>query len=261
MVVLASDSTRDDAAKKSLIEKELGGRGDTEESGANADEESSESDDDVPALEENEAAEGSGAAGAGRKGAEAAAAGEGNLDLSGAGNVHIGKQSRGEKKARKVLLKLGLKPVPGVTKVTIRKSKNILFVIHNPDVYRHPGSDHYIIFGEAKIEDMGHQASLQSLERLRNTADFGGDERKGLDVGGPGGDKGEGSKEGGGPGGATTKIEESDDEAGVEPDETGLDSGDINLVMTQAGVKRSRAVKALKRNDGDIVNAIMELTM
>ena len=31
--------------------------------------------------------------------------------------------------ARKIMAKLGLKQVPGVTRVTIRKSKNILFVI------------------------------------------------------------------------------------------------------------------------------------
>ena len=31
--------------------------------------------------------------------------------------------------------------------------------------------------------------------------------------------------------------------------------------MAQAGVSRAKAVKALKANDKDIVNAIMELTM
>jgi NACalpha-BTF3-like transcription factor len=36
---------------------------------------------------------------------------------------------------------------------------------------------------------------------------------------------------------------------------------DIELVMTQAGVTRSKAVSALKTNDGDIVSAIMDLTM
>ena len=67
--------------------------------------------------------------------------------------VSKAKQSRGEKKARKIMSKLGLKPVQGVNRVTIRKSKNILFVINNPDVYKNPHSDTYIIFGEAKIED------------------------------------------------------------------------------------------------------------
>ena len=44
--------------------------------------------------------------------------------------------------------KLGLKTVAGVKRVTIRKSKNILFVINKPDVFKSPASDTYIVFGE-----------------------------------------------------------------------------------------------------------------
>ena len=44
-------------------------------------------------------------------------------------------------------------------------------------------------------------------------------------------------------------------------DETGLEPKDIELVMNQAGVSRAKAVKALKNQNSDIVNAIMELTM
>lgn len=61
------------------------------------------------------------------------------------------KQSRSEKKARKAMLKLGLKSYPGISRVTIRKSKNILFVITKPDVYKSPASDTFIVFGEAKV--------------------------------------------------------------------------------------------------------------
>lgn len=46
---------------------------------------------------------------------------------------------------------IGLKQIQGVTRVTIRKSKNILFVINRPDVYKSPASDTYIVFGEAKV--------------------------------------------------------------------------------------------------------------
>jgi len=45
----------------------------------------------------------------------------------------------------------GLKPVPDITRVAIRKSKNILFVVANPEVYRSPSSDTYIVLGEAKV--------------------------------------------------------------------------------------------------------------
>merc|ERR1712192_161271 len=93
-------------------------------------------DDSIPELEETaaDAAEDPTAAGA------VATAGD---DASKA------KQSRGEKKARKIMSKLGLKQVAGVSRVTIRKSKNILFVINKPDVYKNPASDTYIVFGEA----------------------------------------------------------------------------------------------------------------
>merc|ERR1711971_729278 len=96
--------------------------------------------DSIPELEETEAGAG---------GEEAALA-----DPTAVAGEDKGKQSRGEKKARKIMGKLGLKQVAGVTRVTIRKSKNILFVINKPDVYKTPASDTYIVFGEAKIEDL-----------------------------------------------------------------------------------------------------------
>lgn len=56
----------------------------------------------------------------------------------------------------------------------------------------------------------------------------------------------------------TFAVEEED---GEEVDESGVEAKDIELVMTQANVSRARAVKALKASSGDIVSAIMELTM
>lgn len=44
-------------------------------------------------------------------------------------------------------------------------------------------------------------------------------------------------------------------------DESGLEEKDIELVVSQANVSRAKAVRALKRNNNDIVNAIMDLTM
>lgn len=156
------------------------------------------------------------------------------------------KQSRGEKKARKVLSKLGLKPIPGVCKVTIRKSKNILFVISNPDVYKNPVSDTYIIFGEAKIEDLSQKAHIEAAEKFTQNKDILGssiakpDLLAGLNQ-------------------AKNAIkEESDDE---EIDDKDMEPKDIELVMTQATVTRKQAIKALKKNQNDVVNAIMNLTM
>merc|ERR1712023_414129 len=78
-----------------------------------------------------------------------------------------GKQSRSEKKSRKAMQKLGMKPVPGIMRVTVKKSKSILFVISKPDVFKSPASDTYIIFGEAKIEDLSAQAQTAAAEQFK----------------------------------------------------------------------------------------------
>ncbi len=163
--------------------------------------------------------------------------------------VSKAKQSRGEKKARKIMSKLGLKQIPGVTRVAIRKSKNILFVISKPDVYKNPASDTYVIFGEAKIEDLSQQAQMEAAQKFK-AAEAPMQ---------PSGMPGSTSQAPGAPGGgAAAPIPEDDDE---EVDATGVEEKDIELVMSQANVSRAKAVKALKNNTNDIVNAIMELTM
>eukprot|EP00997_Jenningsia_sp_PLL12_P011414 NODE_9016_length_386_cov_7.887240_g8123_i0.p4 GENE.NODE_9016_length_386_cov_7.887240_g8123_i0~~NODE_9016_length_386_cov_7.887240_g8123_i0.p4 ORF type:complete len:97 (-),score=53.05 NODE_9016_length_386_cov_7.887240_g8123_i0:69-359(-) len=94
-----------------------------------------------------------------------------------------------------------------------------------PDVYKSPSTDTYIIFGEAKIEDMASERGKEAAQAFKPSA---------------------------------VAAAEDDDE---EVDAGDLDDKDIELVMNQANVSRSRAVKALSNNEGDIVNAIMELTM
>jgi len=157
------------------------------------------------------------------------------------------KQSRGEKKARKVLSKLGLKPIPGVCKVTIRKSKNILFVISNPDVYKNPVSDTYIIFGEAKIEDLSQKAQMAAAEKIAQNKDLLGSTITKPDLLNSLNQT------------KNTIKEESDDDE--EVDDKDMEPKDIELVMTQADVSRKQAIKALKKNQNDVVNAIMHLTM
>ncbi|KAK5770048.1 Nascent polypeptide-associated complex subunit alpha-like protein [Gossypium arboreum] len=157
---------------------------------------------------------------------------EGHHDGEGAARS---KQSRSEKKSRKAMLKLGMKPIPGVSRVTVKKSKNILFIISKPDVFKSPTSDTYVIFGEAKIEDLSSQLQTQAAEQFKAP-----DLSHVISKPEP-----------------EPSTSAQDDE---EVDETGVEPKDIELVMTQAGVSRSKAVKALKAADGDIVSAIMELT-
>lgn len=152
-------------------------------------------------------------------------------------------QNRNEKKSRKAMQKLGMRQVPGVLRVTVKKSKNVLFVIHKPDVFKSPNADTYVVFGEAKSDDSAAASQAAAAKQFQQqpmqpsaaqAASPGSDEIP--DVGA-----------------AAGSAEEA-------VDETGLESKDIDLVVSQAGCTRAAAVKALKENDGDLVNSIMSLT-
>merc|ERR1719479_143343 len=84
-----------------------------------------------------------------------------------------GNKIEARKKARKAMQKLGMKQVPGIVRVTVKKAKNILFVINKPDVFKSPASDTYIIFGEAKIEDINSQQQVAAAEQFRDDLDLG----------------------------------------------------------------------------------------
>eukprot|EP00897_Mesotaenium_endlicherianum_P003483 jgi/Mesen1/3162/ME000184S02225 len=145
------------------------------------------------------------------------------------------KQSRSERRARRAMQKLGLQQLAGVSRVTIRQSKNTLFAISKPDVFKSPASETYIVFGE--IEDLSNQVQSQAAEQFKvpeyNAADVKARE--------------------------TSAAVEAEEEEG-DVDATGVEEKDIELVMTQAGVSRGKAVSALKSTEGDIVDAIMRLT-
>jgi len=162
-----------------------------------------------------------------------------------------GKQNRAEKKARKAMQKLGMKQVPGIVRVAIKKAKNILFVISKPDVFKSPASDTYVIFGEAKIEDINSQLANAS-EQFKNVEPTMPD----LTAAAP-------------PTTNTTAAASSATAGSManqpagDPnevvDETGLDKDEINTVMSQTNVTRAQAVKALRKT-GNIVDAILALT-
>ncbi|KAF2197290.1 NAC-domain-containing protein [Delitschia confertaspora ATCC 74209] len=173
---------------------------------------------------------------------EAEAGGEG-IPAGSSVAVH----SRNEKKARKAIAKLGLKHIEGITRVTLRRPKNILFVINQPDVYKSPTSNTYIIFGEAKIEDLNSQAQASAAQQLANAEAAASHDHAGHDH--EGHDHGKAVEE--------KKEEEEDD--GEEVDDSGLEAKDIELVMQQASVSRKKAVKALKENDNDIRSAALKL--
>merc|ERR1719476_400014 len=104
-----------------------------------------------------------------------------NLEGADAGNKDGPKVNRAEKKSRKAVSKLGMKPLPGIVRVTVKKSKNILFVISNPDVHKSPNSDTYIIFGEAKIEDLSAQAQASAAQAVSGAVAESGEDAKAND--------------------------------------------------------------------------------
>ncbi|KAF7920707.1 hypothetical protein EAE99_008001 [Botrytis elliptica] len=145
--------------------------------------------------------------------------------------------SRNEKKARKSIAKLGLTRVPGITRVTLRRPKNILFVINQPE-----------------IEDLNSQAQASAAAQLaaQESHDHAGHDHSGHDHSH---DHGKGKAV------DTEEKKEEEEDDTEEVDATGLEDKDIELVMTQASVSRNKAVKALKENDNDIVNSIMALSI
>lgn len=159
--------------------------------------------------------------------------------------------SKNEKKARELIKKFNLKQVKGITRVTFKQRGNLIYAIDAPAVYKSAAGT-YIVFGEAKVDDMNQrfaaaQAQREQQEALSKAAADADDkspeaitadlEKAALD------DK---------------KVEEEEEEG--EVDESGLDPKDIDIIVEQTQVSRAKAVKALRDNKGDMVNAIMNLS-
>lgn len=157
--------------------------------------------------------------------------------------------NRAERKARRMMEKLGSKKVPGISQVVLKMrgggARGGVFTIAAPDVFEKNGS--YIIFGEARQGGGGAGSTqaqqAQAIQQLAALAKSdGGIEMPAVDAVAEG---------------DSATVEEVDAAA---VDASGLEEKDIDLVITQAGCSRAKAVQALKDNDGDLVNAIMSLT-
>lgn len=164
-------------------------------------------------------------------------------DEEGKAGAKGGKQNRAEKKARKAMQKLGMKQVPGIVRVAIKKAKNILFVISKPDVFKSPASDTYIIFGEAKIEDINSQLQANAAEQFKHAEPAGIPDAAAAAA----------------PASASGSLLNTPIDPNEVVDETGLDKDEIATVMSQTNVSRAHAVKALRKT-GNIVDAILALT-
>jgi len=153
-----------------------------------------------------------------------------------------GKLNRAEKKIRKTIAKLGLTPIPGIMRVTVKKSKAILFVIPKPDVWKASNSDTYLIIGEARIEDLSSQQAHQAAQMMAPPAQQANAGYPPKEV--------EAIKE---------EVEAEEEEEG-DVDAGDIEEKDIELVMSQVNCSRAKAIGALKASDKDVVEAIMTLS-
>ena len=110
--------------------------------------------------------------------------------------------------------KHNLQPCPDIMRVTVRKSKHILFVIPKPDVWK-CSNDTYVIIGEARIEDLSAQQASDAAQMFNHQKPPAAD--------------GEAAAP------AAAQIEEVVEEAAEDEtaDAGDLDEKDIDLVMSQ----------------------------
>lgn len=146
-------------------------------------------------------------------------------------------QNRAEKKSRKMMQRLKMKHLSGILRVTMKLAgaNNGHYNIERPDVYEKNGS--YVIFGVAR-QGAGLQreaAMQQSLAAQQFPSPATVVEKDSNEV--P----------------VLSTFQEGIDDIGINPE-------DLEVLMNQASCTRVEAVKALKENEYDLVNAIMSLT-
>merc|ERR1712227_1094205 len=75
------------------------------------------------------------------------------------------KASRGEKKFKKSLTKLGMKQVTGINRVTLKTSKNFVLYIEDPDILKSTDNA-YVIFGECKMFDYNQTLASEKAKNF-----------------------------------------------------------------------------------------------
>jgi len=154
------------------------------------------------------------------------------------------KLNRGEKKCRKSLLKLGMKQLTGITRVTLKKRDGLIFVINEPEVLKSGSNDNsYAVFGELKLEDPNSRLTTSEAKKF-----------------------GEGAAKEGASVAAEVKADERKEEEkkpeddGAPLPEDGLTPNHIDMVIQHASCSRNAAIRALREANDDMVAAVMKLT-
>lgn len=156
--------------------------------------------------------------------------------------------NKNQKKALKLLKGTGLKKVEGINRVVLRKAQGQTFTIANPEVYRTPNGS-YVVLGEPTAQD----DVAKQLEALTSAAGSAAPEEAEKTPEAIQADLAASAE--------NLKITEADEDVADEDvDVTGLDPETITMIQEQGNVSKAKAVKALRENNGDLVNTLMQLT-
>mmetsp|Transcript_1101 Transcript_1101/g.2412 ORF Transcript_1101/g.2412 Transcript_1101/m.2412 type:complete len:93 (-) Transcript_1101:1366-1644(-) len=71
-------------------------------------------------------------------------------------NVCEEKQSRGEKKTKKALEGFGFQKILDISRIRFQKTKNVVFVITQPEIFKSAIHGSFLIFGEARMENFSN---------------------------------------------------------------------------------------------------------
>ena len=137
-----------------------------------------------------------------------------------------------------------MKTITGITRVTLKRNKQVFFAIDAPEVMKSPTSEIYVVFGEAKYED------LSSLNAASAASDLTAEKPADTIVEKPEEEDKEAE--------AVAEDEEEDEEGDL--DESGLTTSNIEMVMSHSKVSRGKAVRALRETNDDMLEAILRLT-
>jgi nascent polypeptide-associated complex subunit alpha len=144
---------------------------------------------------------------------------------------------KAEKKVRKALSKLGMEPVEGVNRVTMKQKDSYILYVKDPEVFTSPQNPNsFIIFGELTFEDHEKKLTQEAIENLKKE----GEKLKTV----------------------TEKKEEPKVEVvpeGEELSEEGLEKEAIETVMNEGKCSRQVAIRALRAHNGDPVEALLEV--
>lgn len=144
------------------------------------------------------------------------------------------KVSRNEKKARKAILAHDVEEIPNIMRATFKRDEKTYLFVDRPTVYKSKNNNIYIVFGTIRVDNGESNAFLQQasekFQAPEETEEQPAEEKP-----------------------AEEAAEEVVDETGVNPD-------DISFVIEQTKCSRAEAVKALRENNNDMINAVMSLS-